>query len=151
MRLEAGSGKNSNKGDPVEFIKRLLGICKTKQPANPDCWRYIKGRVEVDLGLACELIEPGDAIRLEGKKLGGERVLVLLGVDNEYHAFKNRCTYTGHRRIDPLPGEAKLRCCSVDKSTFDYKGNVVSGPAKEPLTVLPTEILDDRLVIRLEQ
>ncbi|MBN2289244.1 MAG: Rieske 2Fe-2S domain-containing protein [Candidatus Glassbacteria bacterium] len=134
----------------MEILKRILGICKTKRPANPDCWRYIKGRVEVDLGLAVELVSPGDAIRLEGGDLGKERILVVCGESGTYHAYRNRCTHVGHRRIDTLPGESLLRCCSVSKSTYDYDGKVVSGPAGEPLTVLPAELGDGRLVIRLE-
>ncbi len=134
----------------MEIIKRILGICKTKKPANPACWKYADNRVEVDLGLAGELDSPGGAIRLEGGNLGGVRILALHGENGAYHAYKNRCTHIGHRRIDPIPDEAKLRCCSVGKSTFDYEGKVISGPAKEPLTVLRTEIEDGRLVIRLE-
>jgi nitrite reductase/ring-hydroxylating ferredoxin subunit len=133
------------------IIKRLFGICKTKKPVNPDCWRHVNGRVEVDLGLAGELVLPGDAIRLEGGDLGGEKILVLIGQDGEYRVYKNRCTHAGHRRIDPLPGEPLLRCCSVSKSTFDYEGKVVSGPTQEPLTVLDSEVADGKLVIRLDK
>ena len=134
----------------MEIIRRILGICKTKQPANPACWKYAGNRVEVDLGLAGELVSPGEAIRLEGEKHREGRILVVHGEDGQYYAFRNRCTHIGHRRIDTVPDEAKLRCCSVSKSTFDYEGKVVSGPAKDPLTVLPTEVRDGRLVIRLE-
>ena len=133
------------------IIKRILGICETKKPVNPGCWKHVDGRLEVDLGLAGELSLPGDAIRLEGGDLGREKILVIIGQDGEYRAYRNRCTHVGHRRIDPLHGEPLLRCCSVSKSTYDYQGRVVSGPANEPLTVLECEIVDERLVIKLDR
>ena len=133
------------------IIKRILGICETRKPSKPECWRQVDGRLEVDLGLAGELSLPGDAIRREGSDLGKDKILVIFGQDGEYRAFKNRCTHVGHRRIDPLHGEPLLRCCSVSKSTYNYEGKVVSGPANEPLTVLECEIVDNRLVVKLEE
>jgi nitrite reductase/ring-hydroxylating ferredoxin subunit len=74
-------------------------------------------------------------------------VLVVHGEDGQYHAFPNRCTHSGHRRIDPVPGEDKIRCCSVGKSTFEYSGQTVSGSAKEPLEPLTLEADGSKLII----
>jgi len=117
------------------LLKRILGICETQPPADAGCWQVKEGQVEIELARAPELSAPGGAVRLEGQGLP-MRVLVVHGPDNRYLAFHNKCTHGG-RRIDPLPGTDQVRCCSVSKSTFDYEGRVVSGPAKGPLTPFP--------------
>lgn len=34
-----------------------------------------------------------------------------------------------------MVGTMTLECFSDNQSTFDYEGNLLSGPAKEPLTI----------------
>jgi nitrite reductase/ring-hydroxylating ferredoxin subunit len=131
------------------FIKRILGICETKRPAEPSCWRYQNGKVEISLSETPELADEGGAVHLEGKGLRG-RVLVVHGTDGHFHAFQNRCTHAG-RRLDPLPGHDHIRCCSVSRSTFDYAGRKVSGPAKNALTVYEVHVENGKLVIRVER
>ena len=128
------------------FLKRLFGICETQPPADDECWTYADGKLEVVLDRVPELSVKGGAIRLEGPYLP-KRVLVVHGEDGQYHAFPNRCTHMGHRRIDPVPGEDRIRCCSVGKSTFDYSGQTFSGSAKEPLEPLTLEADGSKLII----
>jgi len=132
----------------MSLFKRLFGICETRPPARPGCWRYTDGRLEIALDEAPELAQKGGAIRLEGPSLR-KRVLVVHGLDGEFHAFHNRCTHIGHRRIDPLPGEDKIRCCSMGKSTFDYSGKRVARPAPESIEALALESDGDKLIITL--
>ena len=129
------------------FFKRIFGICETRPPLDAGCWTYGNGKVEVDLGRAPELGRREGAIRLEGGGLP-ERILVFQGNDGEFHALVNKCMHMG-RRIDPLAGSSNVRCCSVSKSTYDYTGKVISGPAKGPLTSLPVKSENGRLVIGL--
>jgi len=112
------------------FFKRLFGICNTRQPANDACWSYADGKIHLTLADVPELKEPEGAIRLKGKGLPN-RVLVVRGPDNRLVAFKNRCTHMG-RRIDPLPNTEKLQCCSVNQTTYDYSGQVMSGDTRQP-------------------
>jgi len=130
------------------ILKRLLGICSTQVPANSGCWTYADGKLEVILDKAPELSQKGGAVRLEGPSLP-KRVLVLHGQDGAFHAFPNRCTHIGHRRVDPVPGEDKIRCCSVGKSTFEYSGKLISGSAKESLEPLALESDGSKLVISI--
>ena len=130
------------------LFKRIFGICETLKPKDPECWRVAGKNVEIDLARAPELGEGQGAIRLEGKGLL-DRILVVHGSDGSYHAFRNRCTHMG-RRLDPVEGESMLRCCSVSKSTFDYAGNLISGPAKDALQTLPVENRKCKVVIRLD-
>lgn len=129
------------------ILKRILGICQTKPPADTGCWDFKDGMVVMDLLRAPELSQLGGAVRLEGKGIP-ERVLLLHGIDGRYHAFENRCKHMG-RRIDPVAAGSEIRCCSVSKATYDYTGKVISGPAKGPLKTFRVEVEDRELKIFL--
>ena len=106
-----------------------------------------KGKVEIEWARAPELRKPYGAIRLEGQGLP-VRVLVIYGIDGQYHAFRNKCSYMG-RRIDPVVGTATIRCCGLFRSTFDYTGNVMSGPSKEPLRTFKVETKHCKVIVWL--
>ncbi len=127
------------------ILARILGICKTGKPQNPDCWQYNEGAVTVDLSRAPELSQPGGAIRLEGKGMP-RRLLLFCGQDGNFHAFSNHCTHMG-RRIDPLPDQAAIQCCSVLGSRYDYNGKVLSGAARSDLPRFPVEKGDNQIRI----
>ena len=117
------------------ILKRLFGICDTKPPVDSGGWSWNNGKLEIDLERTGELSSKGGAVRLEGGGLPN-RVLVLRGEDEKLHAFSNKCTHGG-RRLDPLPGQSKVRCCSVGKSTFDYEGKVFSGTTQGDVHTYP--------------
>jgi len=125
----------------------IFGICKTKPPRDAECWKYSKGKVEIEWARAPELRKPYGAIRLEGQGLP-VRVLVIYGIDGQYYAFRNKCSYMG-RRIDPVVGTATIRCCGLFRSTFDYTGNVMSGPSKEPLRTFKVETKHCKVIVWL--
>jgi len=127
------------------ILQRLFGISATKAPSDGGCWTYSDRRLEIDLKRAPELSEPGGAIRLEGKNLP-DRVLVIHGNDGSYRAFRNRCKHMG-RRLDPVPQTATVQCCSVSKTTYAYDGNVLHGPAKEPVESFQVTSAEGQLVV----
>ena len=130
----------------VSFFKALLGICTTK-PLSSDLWDLEDGKIRVKLSEVPQLSNKGDAVYLKGAGLE-KPVLIVRTEDDEYLAFANRCTHGG-RKLDPVPGERILRCCSVGHSTFDYDGNRLEGPAKDALTGYAVELSDGNLVITL--
>jgi Rieske Fe-S protein len=130
------------------FLQRILGIPATKKPEDPDCWTYSSGMLKIDLGKTPELDHPGGALRCEGRDLP-IRVLVIRGRDNQFYAFQNRCTHFGHRRLDPVPGTDTVQCCSINKSTYDLKGQNIFGPAPKPITLYFTEVAEDRLIVHI--
>ena len=127
------------------IFKRILGIPATSRPGDPGCWSYSDGKLTVDLKRVPELEKPGGAIRLEGGNLP-ERILVVYGEDEKLRVFRNRCTHVGHRRLDPVPGTATVQCCSVNKSTYDFEGTKVYGPAPDPIITYPSSSEGDELV-----
>ncbi|MBW1783379.1 MAG: Rieske 2Fe-2S domain-containing protein [Deltaproteobacteria bacterium] len=130
------------------IVQRLFGICATKPPEDEDCWGFQNQNVVVDLERVPEIAEPNRAVRLE-KKGTPHRFLLIHGNDGRYHAFKNRCTHGG-RRLDPVPGTEHVQCCSIGRSTYNYSGNVLSGPAKGPIDTCAVHIEDGKLVIEVE-
>lgn len=133
-----------------EFSKQLIGICETPVPQDPDSWTLSNNQIEIDLNRVPELSQAGSAIRLEDDSLP-VRVLIVHGLENNYHAFKNRCThYSSGRRMDPVPGKPLIRCCSIGKATFDYEGKVISGPVEKALTTYPVEVRENKLLVSLE-
>lgn len=132
------------------IFKRFLGIPATSKPEDPDCWNYSDGKLTVDMKKAPELGKPGGAIRLEGRNLP-ERMLVVFGEDEKLRVFRNRCTHLGHRRLDPVPGTTTVQCCSVNKSTYDYEGTKVYGPAPDPINSYPVFLEGDTLVSTIQE
>ncbi|MBW1990005.1 MAG: Rieske 2Fe-2S domain-containing protein [Deltaproteobacteria bacterium] len=131
-----------------KFWQRILGIPQTGMPTDPGCWTMEDGKVVINLARAPELKEAGGALRLEGPPLPG-RYLVVKGADGSYHAFENRCTHLGHRRLDPLPGGEGVQCCSVNKSTYNLSGEKLKGPAPRDVKSFPVSVEGEKLVVHV--
>ena len=132
---------------PRNLWQRFLGISATRPAADPGSFHHEDGRITVDLDRVPELAEPGSAIRIESPDLP-DRYLVLHGDDGVFHAFQNRCMHMG-RRLDPVPGAGTVQCCSVSKTTYDYAGNVVRGPARKGLEVCTVLVEGRTLIIKV--
>ena len=132
----------------MPIFKRIFGFSVTSAPADEGCFTVRDGIVEVDLARATELATPGAALRLESPDLS-DRLMVLHGIDGTYRAYTNHCACSGWR-IDPVPGERKVRCCTLARSTYDYAGKKLSGPAKGDLTTHGAEADGDTLTITLK-
>ena len=128
------------------FFKALRGICETK-PLSRDLWEQEGNKVRVKLNQLTIPLEKGAATYIKDNALQYP-VLILRTDDDTYLAFANRCTHS-HRKLDPVPGQQILRCCSVMHSTFNYKGEKLSGPATGNLTPYPAEMSGDDLIITL--
>jgi nitrite reductase/ring-hydroxylating ferredoxin subunit len=130
------------------FIPRIFGVPATSKPSDPQCWAFSNGKITIDLTRATELKRPGGALRLEGDGLP-MRVLVIRGDDGKFHAFHNRCTHIGHRRLDPVPETGTVQCCSVGKSTYTYDGKKVYGLPTSSIKTFKVEAEGDRLTVFL--
>jgi cytochrome b6-f complex iron-sulfur subunit len=125
-------------------FKMIFGICDSK-PLDDDLWSLEGNKATVKLKDMPKPLQKGEAVYLNGRGLD-KPILILRTEDDRYLAFKNSCTHSG-RKLDPLPREAKIRCCSIGRSTFDYEGNRISGSAKDPLTKYAVEQSNGDLII----
>ena len=126
------------------FLQRIFGIPFTGL-IDDQAWTFDRGIVKVALDRVPALREKGGSIRIESED-PQIRILVIHGDDGMYHAYENRCGHGG-RRIDHVHGKATLMCCSMGKSSYDYAGGIIGGPAEKPLKVYPVENEDGVLVI----
>lgn len=127
-----------------DFLRSIAGISETKV-LDPEQWQLDANVVTIKIDQVPELQLHGGAVCLKGKGLK-DPVLVVCDHEGVYRSFSNKCTHFG-RKLDPVPGKPVLRCCSVSHSTFDYLGNNLSGPAKEPIRVYLTELKNGELAI----
>jgi nitrite reductase/ring-hydroxylating ferredoxin subunit len=137
----------------VKFLQRsiwqrILGISATDKPRDKDGWDFESGQLTINLTRIPELTRAGTAVRFEGKNLPS-RVLVVFDENKQYQAFQNRCTHLGHRRLDYVPGTQTVQCCSVNKSTYDFDGERIHGPAPRSIQAYPVEVEADELRIRI--
>ncbi|MBI5571773.1 MAG: Rieske (2Fe-2S) protein [Desulfomonile tiedjei] len=131
----------------VDLLKAFGGVCRTAA-LDATMWTVQGSQITVNLKDVPELQKPGGAVFLKGGALRTP-VLVVKRPDDGYLCVENRCTHMG-RKLDPEPDGTTLRCCSVSHSTFDYQGNELTGPAKGPIRVYPSQQVGSDLVISLE-
>ncbi|MBW2618230.1 MAG: Rieske (2Fe-2S) protein [Deltaproteobacteria bacterium] len=130
----------------IDFFRAIAGVCQT-QPLAPENWTKDGDEVRVNIGAVEQLNQPDGAVYLIGQGLA-KPILIVRAESGDLLAFQNACTHGG-RKLDPVPGESRLRCCSLGHSTFDYKGARLSGSAKDPLTLYPVQEEEGRLVIQV--
>lgn len=116
-------------------MKRLFARSMTPEPRDEGCWTYENQTLTVWLDRAQELKPKGGALRLDDKALP-DRILVVHGIDENYYVYANHCACGGFR-IDPVPGEEKIRCCTLMKATYTYAGDALSDHVDKGLTVYP--------------
>jgi nitrite reductase/ring-hydroxylating ferredoxin subunit len=129
------------------LFKRVIGISRTKRPEDPKCWKYSRGRIVIQWGRAPELRAPCGSIRLEGRGLP-EKVLVMYGMDGQFHAFQNKCPHCG-RRLDPVTGSTTVGCCGLFPLEFDYAGNETPEQGKDFLKTYNVETNKCTVIVHL--
>jgi len=130
------------------LINSVLGICCTNMLDN-DKWCIKDDKIKLKVSDVPELAETGGAVYLTSPDIGIP-VLVLKSQKGEYLAFANHCQHLLGRRLDPVPGEDKLRCCSLLHSEYDLDGKVVKGPANKPVKKYKAELDGDILTITID-
>lgn len=129
------------------IFQRLFGIPATKAVLSENYWNLKDNKISLNLLKCPEISSNNSAIRLENEKLP-HNVLVIKANDGNFYAFKNSCTHGG-RRLDPVPGNDAVQCCSIGKSTFTCEGKLIDGSAKEHIVTHKTSIDGNNLIIDL--
>jgi cytochrome b6-f complex iron-sulfur subunit len=82
--------------------------------------------LKAEIGLPEEFI----GVRMKQVQVGGRKISVMKG-DNGFYALVRNCTHMGC--IPYLSDEEQLFRCPCHGSVFTLEGDVVKGPAPEPL------------------
>jgi Rieske Fe-S protein len=118
----------------------------------PDALHVENGNLIIDLNQAGSLKEPGGSGKLtivdpvNGEKI---KIIVIHPGDGEYIAFADRCTHGG-RELNYLHDNRQLKCSSFGQSTFTLQGEVVKGPAKEPVEIFELQVNRDLININIQ-
>jgi nitrite reductase/ring-hydroxylating ferredoxin subunit len=131
----------------ANVFTRLFCRSMTALPADTGCLRREGDAALVDLARAPELGPPGGALRLEDPVLP-DRLLLVHGHDGEYRCFANHCACSGFR-VDPVPGQDAIQCCTLGGSRYDAAGERTAGPAKHALVRYPVTVTGDALRVDL--
>jgi nitrite reductase/ring-hydroxylating ferredoxin subunit len=75
-----------------------------------------------------------------------EPIIVLRPTEGQYLAFSDKCTHRG-RPLEYVHSVKELRCINFGHSVFNLDGSPVKGPAKRPLRLYKTLLLQDSLEI----
>ncbi|MEM7232190.1 MAG: ubiquinol-cytochrome c reductase iron-sulfur subunit [Planctomycetota bacterium] len=100
-------------------------------------------RVEVSLDQFPELENPGGRLKL---LVGRVAYFVCSSEDSEYVALSAVCTHQG---CDVASKGSTFRC-PCHGSRFDERGQVLGGPAREPLASFPIERVDRKLILHVD-
>jgi cytochrome b6-f complex iron-sulfur subunit len=94
------------------------------------------------------LREAGSAGKLTLQQSQKEmKIIVLHHKPGKYKVFADKCTHGG-RELNYNHTEARLKCSSFGKSTFNAdNGVVIKGPAEDALTIYSAEVQKDKLII----
>ncbi len=127
----------------------LRGVSRTAA-IRPEAYTLDHGKLTIALDRCPCLAASGGSGKLsidtgDSKPM---KMIVLHVKEGQYQAFTDRCTHGG-RELNFLPGQEKLQCSSFGRSTFDLQGQVLKGPAKEPLTGYPVEKRDNTLILTI--
>ncbi len=133
------------------LFTRLFARPVAPLPAQNDCFQVEGDTLTIQLAQAPELTPPGGCLRLVAESLP-DRLLVVHGHDGAYHVYANHCACGGFH-IDPVPDQPLIRCCTPARSTYNYAGEPVSGPAKSDhkcLVYYPVTEADGTLQVALQ-
>jgi hypothetical protein len=129
----------------TNIFQRLFCVTISPLPSDTGCFAVDGDRLTILIDRAPELAPAGGALRIEDARLP-DRVLVVHGEDGQLRAFRNRCACGGFR-IDPVPGQQKIRCCTPMQSSYDYAGSPLSRTVNRSLDVLPSTVEGTTLTV----
>ncbi len=129
------------------IFQRLFGKPATPLAGDQGAATLVEGNVVLALDRLPELTEKNGAVRLESEALP-VRLLVFRDGDGNLRAYRNECAHA-KRRLDPIPGEKHLQCCSMGHTTYDYQGQVVAGDVEGSVTPYPVREEGDQAIIEI--
>ena len=120
--------------------------CNTPEiPA--DCYTVTENCIAIDLDKQMILNGPGDAASVVDAE-NNFQIIIVSPSENEYVALCRICTHGGNV-VSYNNKRNILQCNNYNHSIFDLKGQVVKGPATEPLHMYPVRIEKNRLLLTL--
>jgi Rieske Fe-S protein len=106
--------------------------------------------LEINLSKLPELSNKGGSVKLTINPDGQEKKLLVFNTGrNKYKTFLNSCTHGG-QELEYKHNKNIVQCVSFGHSKYDLQGNVLSGPAPEPVLIFETTTKNGQLHIQLD-
>ena len=121
--------------------------CCSTPGLEPESLTVAEDMAVVDLAKATTLSAVGAAARL----VHTERSLDIMVIHTDrdaYIALGGKCTHAG-RPLSFVQSRNVLQCNNFGHAIFDLDGQVLKGPAEQPLKVYPTTCAGGRVIISL--
>jgi nitrite reductase/ring-hydroxylating ferredoxin subunit len=125
----------------------LISTCCNTPEISEDCYQVFYEKIIVDLTKVKALDIPGHAALIidEEKDL---QIIIIRPNEHAYTALSRICTHGGNV-LSYNPKRNILQCNNYNHAIFNLEGEVVKGPAEEPLHVYPIRVENTNLVITL--
>jgi len=134
----------------VNGCSMIGGISRTPEIMS-DAWELDGDSLIVDLDKVDSLREPGGSgkLTIADRENGDEtKIIIIHHKEKEYKAFVDCCTH-GCRELNYLHDKEQLECSSFGKSAFTLNGNVIKGPAEDPLKTYSLQKTDNKINIKI--
>ena len=118
----------------INACSMIKGISEV--PLLPDeAFTYSESELTVDLSKTSLLDNVGNAAKTSVSFANDELKLIIIQNDNDnYVVFSDKCAHGG-RELNYLDHKKILQCSSFGHSEYNLDGQVLKGPAKNPLSV----------------
>jgi cytochrome b6-f complex iron-sulfur subunit len=126
---------------------KLKSTCCDTPEISGDCYSVSNEHITVDLTKIEALDTPGHAALIVDTAKNLE-IIIVRPTGNDYVALSRICTHGGNV-VSYNSRRNILQCNNFNHSIFDLMGQVVKGPASEPLHVYPLRLQNNNLVITL--
>jgi Rieske Fe-S protein len=125
----------------------LKSTCCNTPEIPQDYYRLSNEGIIVDLTKVKVLDTPGyAALIIDGEK--GLQIIIVRPAENDYIALSRICTHGGNV-LSYNPKRNILQCNNYNHAIFNLEGQVVKGPAEDPLHVYPSRVVNNNLLITL--
>lgn len=125
----------------------LKSTCCNTPEISEDCYQVFDEKIIVDLTKAKALDTPGHAALIIDEEKNFQ-IIIVRPEANDYVALSRICTHGGNV-LSYNPKRNILQCNNYNHAIFNLEGEVVKGPAEEPLHVYQMRVENNNLVITL--
>jgi Rieske Fe-S protein len=132
---------------PSLLADEKKSTCCNTPEISAECYTVSKNSISVDLNKTDTLNAFGEAATIVNDERGFH-IIIVRASEKEYLALSRICTHGGNV-VNYNNKRNILQCNNYNHSIFDLKGQVVKGPATEPLHVYPVKWENNKLLLRL--
>ncbi|MGK7396240.1 MAG: ubiquinol-cytochrome c reductase iron-sulfur subunit [Candidatus Cyclobacteriaceae bacterium M3_2C_046] len=130
----------------IIFNDYSVNCCYTP-PLDPACFKLNGQELVINLNKSGSLQNPGQAASFKHENLPVDIIIIHLEL-GKFAVLSRSCTHAG-REVNFVKERNLVQCHNFSHSTFSTRGEVIKGPASQPLKNYNTQLRDQQLTIFL--